>query len=1050
MTRTISNSRIRRSRKGHGFRAQGMRATAFVLLALAAIALVSGLPRAEAAPGDLDPSFDGDGKLTTNIAINADTYGLAVAIQGDGKLVLAGSADNGGWQKSFGLARYNTDGTLDTGFSGDGVVQTDFAVDSYDEANAVVVQGDGKILAAGYSDTAGPLGGFALVRYNANGTLDTSFGGDGKVTTAVIDYSQAVAVAIQSDGKIVAAGYGGPYPDSDFVLVRYLADGSLDPTFDGDGILITDAGERDYLGDMQLQADDSIVIVGTSDDHFLIARYDADGVLDPGFDGDGIATLDLGGEWGLASGVAIQSDGRILVSGWSTAVDYTSDFALVRYNSDGSLDTGFDGDGVVLTGYSDHEHAYSVVVQADDKIVIGGDTSSARGYQIALVRYQSDGSLDTGFGSNGIVTTDFGTGDDVYNSAFALALQTDGKIVVGGSDSKFAVLRYNTNGSLDTGFDGDGIALPPVGSSIDEPQAAAVDSAGRLVVGAYTGNYGDFALVRYTPNGTLDSTFGGDGIVTTSFAGETGISNDYLEALAIQADGKILAAGSTWNYPTGTGFDFALARYETDGDLDPTFGTNGIVVTNFGGGSHDYGASVAIQGDGKIVVAGKTGDYPYSIAVARYNTNGTLDSTFDGDGRVTTAVAPSSSGTAVAIQSDGKIVVVGNLNTTAVIVRYNGNGSLDSTFDGDGIVTTPTISGSGLALQEDDGILVVGSDGGDVKLLRYAGNGTLDLTFDGDGIVTTDLGDLESANAVTVQSNGQIVVGGDTDNGSGGSDTDFLVLRYNSDGSLDTGFSGDGAATTAFGGTWEYVAALALQADQKILAVGGASGEFGSDLAVARYLVSTCGDGNAELGEACDDGNGINGDRCDTSCQWESNCSAAPLVGCLEASTVQFQLRKDAANPSRSTLRWKWSSGEAFVQADLGSPQSTTSYSLCVYDTVGSDPTLATWIDVPPSSAFWTSKAPNGFQYKDFLTTADGARVIKLKTGALDRTRVEFAAKGANLFLPAAAGATYFEQDSGVIVQLASSDDRCWTSGFLSEHTSSNDGTRLRFTAKRR
>jgi uncharacterized delta-60 repeat protein len=373
------------------------------LTLVGAVALVIAIANPAAAPpGDLDPTFDGDGKVTTDFAGSFEIAG-AVAIQGDGKIVAAGTAADVSGISDFALARYNTDGSLDTAFDGDGKVTTDFAGAS-DEANAISIQGDGKIVAAGVARIG--LNGsqdFALARYNADGSLDTAFSGDGRVTTDFAGANdQAHAVAIQGDGKIIAAGVAGDVVSgtNDFGLARYNANGSLDTTFDGD--------------------------------------------LPLPVPGDGKVTTDFAGTTDQAFGVAIQGDGKIVAAGLSGI----SDFALARYNSDGSLDTAFDGDGKVTTdfaGSGSRDEAHAVAIQGDGKIVAAGLAVVSGVFDFALARYRADGSLDTIFSGDGKVTTDF-AGD--FDAAHGVAIQANGRIVAAGfadlpgTGFDFALARY--------------------------------------------------------------------------------------------------------------------------------------------------------------------------------------------------------------------------------------------------------------------------------------------------------------------------------------------------------------------------------------------------------------------------------------------------------------------------------------------------------------------------------------------------------------------------------------------------------------------------------
>lgn len=247
-------------------------------------------------------------------------------------------------------------GDLDPGFDGDGRVVTDFG--GYDESRDMAVQADGKIVTVGLSEP--PEGGaadFALARYNPNGSLDTSFDGDGMVLTDVSGGGEDIAdgVAVQPDGKIVVVGRSmDPVSGGNrFTVVRYNANGSLDSSFDGDGIARTDfgAGVQEAYA-VAVQANGAIVAVGESGANVAVARYNpVDGSLDSSFDGDGKVTTTFAGGSATAYDVALQSDGKVVVTG-RAGYNYpanASDFAVARYNPDGSLDTGFDGDGRVTT-----------------------------------------------------------------------------------------------------------------------------------------------------------------------------------------------------------------------------------------------------------------------------------------------------------------------------------------------------------------------------------------------------------------------------------------------------------------------------------------------------------------------------------------------------------------------------------------------------------------------------------------------------------------------------------------------------------------------------
>jgi uncharacterized delta-60 repeat protein len=396
--------------------------------------------------GTLDVTFDTDGITAVPIG-TSDDYGLSMTLQPDGKMVTAGYIYNGA-NADFALTRYNTDGSLDLTFSGDGMLTTAIG-GSDEEAYSVVIQPDGKILVAGLSST-GFNYEFALVRYNTDGSLDLSFDTDGKVTTGVGLDDYAFAVDLQADGKIVVAGTSFSGTNYDFAVARYNSDGSLDPTFDTDGMLLTDLGSEDILRCMTVQADGKILVAGCSfngaNDDFALARYNTDGSLDLSFDTDGKKIHPLGSGNDEIKALVVQPDGKIVVAGF-TNNGPESDFALVRYNADGSLDPGFSSDGTVTTdigpGPTD-DFAYSLALQSDGKIVTAGFTHNGSNYDFALTRHTADGSLDPVFDGDGKLTTVAGTPD---SRAFSVAIQTDGKIVAAGesnngSNIDFAAARY--------------------------------------------------------------------------------------------------------------------------------------------------------------------------------------------------------------------------------------------------------------------------------------------------------------------------------------------------------------------------------------------------------------------------------------------------------------------------------------------------------------------------------------------------------------------------------------------------------------------------------
>jgi uncharacterized delta-60 repeat protein len=407
---------------------------------------------AQAAAGDLDPAFGIAGMVTTDLNHSTDIAN-AVALQADGKLVVVGTSykHNDFSDEDFVVTRYNADGTLDNTFGSGGRVRTDFpglaAVPS-----SVVIQADGKIVVAG---GAFPLftflGNFELVRYNPNGSLDRSFGSGGIVTTTFPEGSYASAIALQSDGKIVAVGtlfvdfIPGEPSNTDFALARYNRDGSPDATFGNGGQVSTDfAGMEDDAFSVLLQTDGKIIAVGSANNpatyyDFAAVRYLTDGTIDTTFGVAGKVTTDFGvAGFDRAQSAALQPDGRVVAAGFAISQNGgVQNFAVARYSSNGILDTTFSGDGKNQIDFgSCCQSAYKVLLQRDGKIVtVGYANTESSDSDFLLARLNPGGSLDATFGAGGKVRTSFG---DLNGGANGAALQSDGKIVAVGFQATFS------------------------------------------------------------------------------------------------------------------------------------------------------------------------------------------------------------------------------------------------------------------------------------------------------------------------------------------------------------------------------------------------------------------------------------------------------------------------------------------------------------------------------------------------------------------------------------------------------------------------------------
>jgi uncharacterized delta-60 repeat protein len=318
----------------------------------------------------------------------------------------------------------------------------------------------------------------------------------------------------------------------------------------------------------------------------------------------------------------LQADGKIVVAGSNDVSPKGKSFALVRYNADGSLDATFGTGGKVVTSFgSQSDTAYAVVVQPDGRIVAGGHTNTAtRGVDFALARYQANGALDASFGANGQVVMPIHAGNS-RDSIYALALQTTGgelKIVAAGGEGDFTVARFNANGSIDAGF-GIGQGLDAVfGTVIGAARAVIVTPDNKIVVSGHADH--DFAVLQLSEDGIADAGFGGTGRVVTKVSTTNW---DEAHAVVRQADGKIVVGGWVYAGNSSSG-DFVVVRYNTDGTLDAGFGTGGITITAVAPGTKaDEGRALVLQSDERVptvrsLLAGSANDANQDFAVTRY------------------------------------------------------------------------------------------------------------------------------------------------------------------------------------------------------------------------------------------------------------------------------------------------------------------------------------------------------------------------------------------------------------------------------------------------
>ncbi len=735
------------------------------------------------------------------------------------------------------------DDLLDIRFDQDGKTTTGFIGSVTDAASSAVSLPGGKLVVGGTSADR-----YALAKYLADGSLDTSFGTGGRVTTSIFQGGDPLdllkGLAVQSDGKILAVGSTGSntFSGKDYAMVRYNANGTLDNTFGNGGIVVNSFTTVDFFSEsavaVAVQSDGKIVVLGATDSKFIVARYLSNGTLDTTFNTTGFTRIDFNGTAFAESpaNLIIRSDGRIVVGGHSALVvagQVQRDGVLARLLPNGKLDTSFSGDGKAFIGFTSNTTVSNIAAAPGNKIVLTGDQNGS----LLVARLSSDGVLDTSFDTDGIVTkTNAGTGS-------GLVVQANGKISVTSETSDATnrgIHQFLTTGQSDTSFSGDGklpISFDPFRTSLPK---LLLDSANKLVAVGTDG--AAFAVARVTTAGVFDTSFSGNGSLVTEFLGP---QFDSISSSDVQSDGKLVVAGTVTSGFNVTP-ELAIVRYNTNGSLDTTFGVGGKLLTSglslSNGGRHD----LAITSDDKIVVSARVDGL---AGVIRLTSNGAFDNTFSGDGKV--GVLSSSRLPALEIDSTGKLVLaVAMFDRTLQVARLTHSGVLDTAFDGDGIALTSVVSnnGIGLAIAPSNKIVVAGdnfasSDGrSGINVTRLLSTGALDTTFSGDGflrLIGNSTDENKEVRNIAVQSDGKIVLAG-INRTNRGQDQRGLLVRLNNNGTLDSTFGKAGQTTLKFS-PFSFVSvfnSLLIQPDNTILVAGSlfeATEPFADQMAIARY-----------------------------------------------------------------------------------------------------------------------------------------------------------------------------------------------------------------------
>lgn len=686
------------------------------------------------ANGDRDLSFAHEGYTDF-----LDVSSPVAAIQTDGKIVVVGSAQN---TQDFYAVRFNSDGTLDAGFGTNGITITDAGTDG-DFLTSVVVGPDGKIYGGGYIAPNGSYR-FALIRYTANGQPDPTFGQNGIVITNFNDYNASiVSVAITPENKIIAFGNVSTPDGGDYALAKYNLDGSPDLTFNGTGQTTIDFGGYDNGTAFAVNSDGKMYIAAVNsylvEEKFRITRLNADGTLDLTFNnGLGYCYTSFGNVNDILTNMLILPEGKLLIAGSTSPGDYNLyNVAVTRLNNDGTADTNFGTNGLVTSDIlGTFDNNIILTRNANGQIIMGGYTDQSTGsFDFTLFRYSADGVPDASFGSGGSFLDFIPSSAFSYNYVFG---QQDSKLLVLGASNdgvtKTFLSRFNSNGSVDNTYGQSGVAILPtlLANYSFQPDGKV------LAIGSSDGgNGGNFQLWRFNADGTADNGFGNAGTVISDFGGN---ENPYYGA--VQTDGKIVAVGYQY---TDIGNQLLVARYNSNGSLDNSFGNSGF--TTVVGETETYPSSILVQPDGKILIISHgylhPPDYSYfyfDIVLVRLNPDGSPDNTFGQSGVWIKDHGPREFAGILALQADNKILYTyfaGQDQFSYYAERLNADGTLDNSFGINGDVNA---KGTGVLIQQDQKILLSGGSVGPANsvlatITRLNTDGSPDNSFGTNGNV---------------------------------------------------------------------------------------------------------------------------------------------------------------------------------------------------------------------------------------------------------------------------------------------------------------------------
>ncbi len=681
----------------------------------------------------------------------------------------------------------------------------------------MVLQTDGKtvvLAVAEYNEVYRVV----LLRYNTIGTLDNTFSGNGIADSLFVpgvDFSPK-AIKLQPDGKILVCGYTSTFPDNGFVI-RYLTNGSLDASFGNGGIFYEQPITIDNttliptIDNLVVLPSGQMILLSSdynTDYDLILTKLNSNGTIDNTYGTNGIIAIDASSSFTPQySKIEVQIDGKLLIGGNLNEYDQSSglylNLVVMRLNVNGSIDNSYGTNGRVAlhTGPADYDIFKDMALQPDGKIVVSGVGNTYFNiYNYAfLVRITTNGTPDASFGTGGSSIILPGTNGAFYSTEGQMTLQQDGKILLTGCSSttiasyNMAIARITTAGLPDASFDGDGFATLSVNAYTNYAIAAQQQADGKLVLSglARNVNAASTTIARLTPTGQVDATL--DAVAAIAFIG-SGTNEEAGASIQIQPDGKILNITGRYN---GEGYDLSISRYSTTGVLDATYGNSGNNLIEF---PPDYRSFFAgLLSNGKLMLATGYSDYfiGAGVLMTRMNINGITDSSFGTNGKLfikTRNEGFANAAPQAAFQPDGKIVLLyaqllsnNYADDSTFVVRLNSNGSFDNTFNGGNKKYLPQTSlntdFTKLCLQPDAKILVAETEiypAANTAVQRFNTNGNIDNTFNNG----TPANIAFQAGSMIVQTDGKILLGSYY----------ASAARLNTNGTPDAGFGTAGVA----------------------------------------------------------------------------------------------------------------------------------------------------------------------------------------------------------------------------------------------------------------